>query len=99
MKATIANLKKALKACASAHNIEFHYWRDDNNVTLHSDVLPVYADVKMIVESFYGEGAMDCVETAWGFTIVWLDCEVMDTKRAVNEDLMYLALPYGTKLN
>lgn len=96
MKANLTNLRKALKACAKAHNVEYHWWRDDQQITLQSESVPVVSDVRQIVEAFYGS-ASGIVEVNYGYTIVWEDI-FMNTKDEVNEQLLYLALPYGTVL-
>ena len=99
MKANIANLKKALKACADAHKVEYHWWKNDGQITLKGETLPVLADVRMIVEAFYGKATVDMfVEQNWGYTIVWLDAG-LNTKQDVDEQLLSLALPFDTKLN
>ena len=96
MKATIKNLKKALKACAKAHNCDFEDWSEDGEFGLHSTTVPVVADVRMILESFYGTHEM--CEVAAGFTSVELYDYMDDKKRDVDELTLSLALPYGTKL-
>lgn len=88
MKATIKSLKKALKACAEAHNVEYKWWRDAGQVSLKSESVPVYADVKAICEAFYGR--TDMLSVGWGFTTVYL--EPME-KRDVDEILLSMALP------
>ena len=95
MKANTTNLKKALKACAAAHNVKFCDWSDEGQLGLTSDNVPVVADVRMICEAFYGTSCM--VDTDWGCTTVWKDNVVMQSD--VDELLLSLALPYGTKLN
>lgn len=98
MKATIANLKKALKACAKAHNVEFKNWTADGQVGVHSETIPVVADVKMIIEAFYGNKARnELVDTGWGYTTIYL-YSTMNTKNDVDETLLKLALPAGTEL-
>ena len=98
MKATIANLKKALKACAYAHGVEYKWWRDDEQITLNSEDVPVVSDVRMIVESFYGADEVPgLVETGWGCTTVYL-FDDMNTKKDVDEQLLALALPNGVTI-
>lgn len=94
MKANLTNLRKALKASADAHNVDFHWWRNDGQITLRSEAVPVLADVQMICRAFYGHDSM--VETGYGYTIVWLGDGFMEN---VNEVTLALALPYGTKLD
>ena len=94
MKANITNLRKALKASADAHNVKFHYWRNDGQMALESEAVPVVADVRMICEAFYGFSAM--VEANYGYTTIWLGSEF---EKEVGEGLLALALPYGTQLN
>lgn len=94
MKANITNLRKALKASADAHKVEFHWWKNDGNMTLKSESVPVLGDVRMICEAFFGR--TDMVEADYGYTMVWLGvCAFRD---AVDESLLALALPYGTEL-
>ena len=94
MKANLTNLRNALKASADANNVEFHWWRNDGQITLKSESVPVLADVRMICEAFFGHS--DMVETDGGYTIVWLGDGF---REKVDEITLALALPAGTKLN
>ena len=95
MRANVSNLRKALKASARAHNVKFQDWSDEGQFGLESEVVPVVADARMIAEAFYGD-AFGLVETGWGHTTVWVDPEAM--LKEVNEELLKLALPYGTRI-
>ena len=97
MKANITNLKKALKACAKAHKTPFINWSFDGQLALGSDSIPVYSDVSMICEAFFGAGATR-VTPAYGYTTVWLKDSMRRNQREVDTDLLSLALPYGTVL-
>ena len=94
MKANITNLRKALKASADAHNVEFHWWRNDGQMTLKSESVPVLADVRMICDAFFGHHTM--VDTDWGYTVVWLGDGF---REKVDEISLALALPAGTEIN
>lgn len=94
MKANLTNLRKALKASAEAHNVEYHWWRNDGQITLKSESVPVLADVRMICDAFYGHH--DMVDTDFGYTIVWLGDGF---REYVDEISLAFALPAGTKLN
>ena len=93
MKPSNELLKKALAACAEAHHSDFCDWSEEElHVAIHSETVPVIADVRMICEAFYGKASM--VEADWGYTTVYLDeAPFLDE---VNEELLHLALPYGT---
>lgn len=98
MKANLRNLKKALRACANAHGVEFKWWRNDGQITLKSQDIPVLSDVRMIVEAFYGRQNVDgIVESGYGYTTVWIYAG-MDSNGEVDEQLLSLALPYGTEI-
>lgn len=94
MKANITNLRKALKASADAHKVEFKYWRNDAQMALKSESVPVIGDVQMICDAFYGNHEM--VDVCCGYTCVFLD--ESEFLPQVNEMLLGLALPYGTVL-
>ena len=95
MKANLTNLRKALKACAKAHKVQFCNWVKDGQLGLKSESVPVVSDVRMISEAFFGTTIPSAVEPAHGYTTVWL---CYDFLLEVNEDLLKLALPYGTQL-
>lgn len=94
MKANVTNLRKALVASADAHNVAFHWYKDEAHMSLKSESVPVQSDVRMICEAFYGTDEM--VDVDFGYTIVYLD-EVKFLPE-VNEELLYMALPYGEKI-
>ena len=48
----------------------------------------------MICESFYGHSRM--IETGWGYTTVYLDCDEMLDE--LDESKLRMALPNGTVL-
>lgn len=93
MKANISNLRKALKTSAEAHKVEYHWWRNDGQITLKGESAPILADVRMICDAFFGHH--DMVETDWGYIIVWLGDGF---REKVDEITLSLALPYGTTL-
>lgn len=93
MKANITNLCKALKASAKAHNVEYKYWRNDGQIVVRSENVPVVADVRMICEAFFGNS--DMVEVDWGVTCVWLGENFLPE---VDEITLQFALPHGTVL-
>ena len=95
MKANLENLKKALKACAEAHQAEFCDWSEDElQIAVKSETVPVVSDVKMICEAFYGSSSM--VEVGWGYTNVF--CDAAEMLSEVDETLLRMALPYGCTL-
>lgn len=97
MKANITNLKKALKACAKAHNCEFEDYSGEGQLLVCSETPATICDVHMILEAFYGNH--DAAESnGWGSITVWLDSSMRGNKNDVDELTLSLALPYGTKL-
>ena len=97
MKATIENLKKALKACATAHNCEFEDYDYEGQLLVCSETPATICDVHMILEAFYGNH--DAAENnGWGSITIWLDESMDDKTRGVDETTLYMALPYGTRL-
>lgn len=95
MKANLENLKKALKACAEAHQAEFCDWSEDElQIAVKSETVPVVSDVRMICEAFYGSSCM--VEVGWGYTNVF--CDATEMLSEVDEKLLRMALPYGCTL-
>lgn len=98
MEPTIENIVKALKACADAHKVEFVDVSQDPDeypqAYLKSDTVPVVADVRTICEAFYGHSRM--VDTDFGCTTVYFTDFCFAP--AVNETLLAMALPHGTKL-
>lgn len=95
MKPSLDLLKKALKACAKAHGAEFKDWsRDDNQLGIKSESVPVVADVRSICQALYGHCAM--IEVGWGYTVVFLDeAKFLDE---ADENLLRMSLPSGTEL-
>ena len=91
---------EALKKCAKAHKVECNVYDEDENdvqVAIMSDKIPVVADVRMIVEAFYGRyRPMVTVDHSWGYVNVLLD--YMPMRAEVDEDLLAMALPYGTRI-
>ena len=98
MKANLTNLIKALKACAKAHNAEFESWANEGQLGIWSVTPGTICDVQMICEAFFGKteapGPMEVNHDVDCITI-WL---CYDFLKEVNEQLMYMALPHGTKL-
>lgn len=94
MKANIENLKKVLKLCAEAHNnCEFADWEEEGQLGIKSESVPLVADVKMILDAFFGAGTHD-ISVEWGYTTIWLGEEFLDE---VNEYALNLALPHDWK--
>lgn len=97
MKANITNLKKALKACAKAHNCEFEDYSCEGQLLVCSETPATICDVNMILESFFG--SHDAAEhSGWGSITIWLDSSMSRSKREVDMDQLAMALPYGTKI-
>ena len=96
MKATIANLKKALKACAAAHKCEFKSYASEGQLLVCSETPATICDVHMILDAFYGHHNA-AEHSGWGSITIWLDSS-MNSKNDVDELTLSLALPYGTKL-
>ena len=92
MKANLTNLRKALKACAMAHNTTFHDWAGEGQLALQSTTPGTVCDVRMIAEAFFGRADMVEVESSLGFTTVWLE----EFSGEVDMSLCAMALPYGT---
>ena len=100
MEATLAKLKKALKACAKAHNAEFEDWSDEGQLGIWSVTPGTICDVRMICEAFFGKvsGEADSpveVDEEIGCITIWLSYDFL---KEVNQEMMYMALPYGTKI-
>jgi hypothetical protein len=96
MKANLTNLRKALKVCAKAHNCDFNDWSDEGQLGVWSTTPATICDVRMICEAFFGSSEPAEVSDSVNCITVWLCYEFLPE---VDEDKMYLALPYGTKLN
>lgn len=97
MKATIKNLKKALKACADAHNCKYCDWSKEGQLGVWSTTPATICDVKMILSAFFGSDDAADVDESIGCITIWLDSS-MDTENEVDERTLALALPHGTKL-
>ena len=70
MKANIENLKKVLKLCAEAHNnCEFADWEEEGQLGIKSESVPLVADVRMILDAFFGAGTHD-ISVEWGYTTI-----------------------------
>lgn len=95
MEANISNLCKALKACAKAHNAEFDDWSDEGQLGVWSTTPGTICDVAMICEAFYGHNEGVEVNESDNCITIWL---CYDFLPEVNEETMYLALPFGTKI-
>ena len=96
MKANLTNLRKALKICAKAHNAEFCDWSSEGQLGVHSDTPGTICDVQMIMDAFYGRH--DMTEVSYGYVTIWLEEMMVRNQNEVDEVLLYMALPYGTKL-
>lgn len=96
MKANLTNLRKALKACAKAHNARFCDWSGEGQLGVHSVTPAAVCDVQMIMDAFYGRH--DMVEISWGYVVIWLEEMMVRNKREVDETLLKMALPYGTEI-
>lgn len=98
MKANITNLKKALKACAKAHNCEFSDWSDEGQLGVWSVTPGTICDVRMILTAFFGDDYAADADENIGCITIWLDDSMVRSQREVDETTLALALPYGTKL-
>ena len=95
MKADLETLRKALKACAEAHNAEILDWSETvREISIKSESVPTVSDVRMICRAFYGAAHM--AQTGHGFTTVYLDEGEMLPE--VDEVMLQMALPRGTQL-
>ncbi len=88
----------AMKICAEAHNAELADWRDEGQVAINSESVPVMSDVWNICDAIFKNGHEDAVEVGWGYTNVYLDAPggFLDE---INMELLLMALPYGTQLD
>ena len=98
MKANITNLKKVLRLCAKAHNCEFNDWSPEGQLGVWSTTPGTICDVRMILESFFGDDCAMEVSGDIGCITIWLDETMVRSRREVNMTNLSLALPYGTKL-
>jgi len=95
MKANLTNLRKALKACAKAHNARFDNWASEGQLGVWSTTPATICDVQMICEAFFGN--TDAVEVSGSINCItiWL---CYDYLPEVDEMKLQKALPYGTTL-
>ena len=103
MKANIQNLKSVLSLCAQAHKCEYKDYSSMHEIALFSATIPLVADVRMILDAFYGTHPCDCypieVYALFGCTSINL-YPTMDTDSEVKDpQLLSLALPHGTDLS
>ena len=98
MKANITNLKKALKACAKAHNAKFNDWSSEGQLGIWSTTPGTICDVQMILQAFFGSDNSMEVSSTVNCITVWLDDSMVRNNKEVDETTLALALPYGTKL-
>lgn len=82
-------LEEALKTCAKAHNAQFCDWSDEGQYAIESETPATICDVQLICDAFFGHH--NNVESEYGYTVVWLDCELLPE---VDEMPLSLALPY-----
>ena len=93
-------LLEARKKCAKAHRVECNVYDSDPRdvqVAIMSDKIPVVSDVQMIAEAFYGTSRLVVsVDHSWGYVDVLLD--YLPMLNEVDEELLKMALPYGTRI-
>lgn len=97
MKANIENLKKALKACAKAHNCDFDDYSDEGQLLVGSETPATICDVHLILDAFYGNHKA-AENNGWGSVTVWLSPRMNSSRKDVDMTTLALALPHGTKL-
>ncbi len=97
MKATIENLKKALKACADAHKCDFEDYSNEGQLLVCSETPATICDVHLILDAFFGNHKA-AENNGWGSVTVWLSASMTKDKKEVDETTLALALPYGTIL-
>ena len=95
MKATRKLLVKALDACSKAHKVEGEHFADEGKYSVYGATVPIISDVRMICEAFFGKTTMVEVIDDFCITIYMYEEKLL---KQVNEDLLVLALPYGTKI-
>ena len=98
MKANLTNLRKALKACAKAHNAKFDNWSSEGQLGVWSTTPGTICDVRMILSAFFGTDEAAEVSEDIGCITIWLDDSMVRSQREVDETTLALHLPYGTKL-
>ena len=98
-----SNLIKALKACAKAHNAKFADWREEGQVGIQKECVPVLADVQSILGAFY-KPEFTLPDSGWGYITAYIygdefyneDGSVETPFLAeVDEMALALALPSG----
>lgn len=94
MKATLENLKKALRACANAHKARYFDWKEDEQFAIKSETVPIIADIRTILQAFFGKTTM--LEVEFGYSNVYLDDCTFGGN--VDEEMLKFALPAGAKL-
>lgn len=88
----IEKLKEAVRQCANAHSVEFCDWKEDAQVAVKSESVPVVADMMTICEAFFG--SHQCLEIGWGYTTIMYD--ETPPLPEINKELLMMALPTGT---
>lgn len=105
IKPCVSNLIKALKVCAKAHNAEFCDWTDEGQIGIKKECLPVFADVKSILQAFY-KPQYALPDTGYGYITAYIygeefykdNGEVENTfLPEVDEMTLKMALPYNAK--
>lgn len=94
MKEFLEILKNAVRECADAHSVEFCDWSEESQLAVKSESVPVVADMMTICEAFFG--SHQCIEIGWGYTTIMYD-EATPLPE-INEELLMMALPAGTKI-
>lgn len=91
------NLIKALKACADAHNAEFEDWREEGQIGIHKESVPVLADVRSILSAFYpAEYALP--DYGYGYITAYLYGDEAYRPK-VDELTLLMALPFGVEID
>ena len=92
VKPTESLLRDCIKACAEAHGIKFFDWsKNDLQMAVQGDSVPVVADMQMIVSSFYGSRSPLCVD--FGYCNVFMD--ELPFQESLDLDNLRMALPNG----
>jgi hypothetical protein len=98
-----SNLIKALKACAKAHNAKFADWREEGQIGIQKECVPVFADVQSILRAFY-KPEFTLPDMGYGYITAYIYGEEfynedgsVDTayRSEVDEMMLGMALPYG----
>lgn len=98
IKANEKNLIKALRATAQAHQAKFHNWlKDDGQIGIETEVIPLVADVKAIVKAFT-TNPDQVVEVGYGYTTIFVDsCDYKQEMSELDEMNLFMALPFEAK--